>query len=31
MMFEENSDEIAQIILEWIEENVGPMEEAAQQ
>ena len=30
MMFEENSDEIAEIILEWIEENVGPMEEALQ-
>jgi pimeloyl-ACP methyl ester carboxylesterase len=26
MMFEENSDEITGIILEWIEENVGPME-----
>ena len=30
MMFEKNSDEVAQVILEWIEKNVGSMEEAVQ-
>jgi pimeloyl-ACP methyl ester carboxylesterase len=30
MMFEKNSDQVAQVILEWIENNVGPIEDEFQ-